>query len=285
MLETLTSVVSIAVLAFAISSMASVGLAHDWRDIIGPLGDWEKVLRAIAVNFVLIPLLALLVLEMLSLERALAIGLFLVATAGGAPFLIKLAQIGETNVALSTTLLVVLLPVTIVYMPIVVPLALPDAEVSAAAIARPLVLTMLLPLALGLVVRARKRSAAEKLQPLIGRLSTLSLIVIIVAQVLANLPAIGAIFVTPAIAAALIVIGGAFGIGYALGGPGRESKEVLGLGTSQRNIAAATVVATQAVGDPDTVSMVVVTSLVGFAILFPVAGFMRGRNRESSAYR
>ena len=39
-------------------------------------------------------------------------------------------------------------------MPVVVPLALPDADVRAWAIARPLVLTMLLPFAAGLLLRA-----------------------------------------------------------------------------------------------------------------------------------
>lgn len=285
MREMLTSVVSVAVLVFAVSSMASVGFGHDWRDIAAPLRERWKVVRALVVNFVLVPLLALLVLQILPVERPLAIGLFLVATAAGAPFLIKLAQAGQSDVALSTTLLVLLLPVTIVYMPIVVPFALPDAEVSAAVIARPLVLTMLLPLAFGLVARVYARALAVRLQPPLSKLATAALLVIIVAQVLADLPTIVAIFVTPAIVAAPIVVGGAFLIGYALGGPTRESKEVLGLGTSQRNIGAATVVATQAVGDPDTVSMVVVTSLVGFAVLFPVAGIMRRRNEQEEVSR
>lgn len=277
MVETLNGVVRAAVLVFAVSSMLSVGLAHDWRAIVGPLRDWRKVVRALATNFVLVPLLAVFVIQIISLERPHAIGLFLVASAAGAPFLIKLAESGETDVALGTTLLVVLLPATIVYMPLVVPLALPDAAVSTAAIARPLVLTMLLPLAVGLVAHAYAQPLAARLQPLAARVSTAALLVIIAAQVLANLPAIVAIFATPAIVAALLLVAGAFVIGYALGGPSRASKEVLGLGTAQRNIGAATVVATQAIRDVDAVAMVIVTSLVGFAILFPAAALMRSR--------
>ena len=271
------SVVSVAVLVFAVSSMASVGFGHDWREIVGPLRERWKVVRALVVNFVLVPLLGLLVLQVLPLERPHAIGIFLVATAAGAPFLIKLAEAGRSDVALSATLLVLLLPVTIVYMPLVVPLALPDAEVSTAAIARPLVLAMLLPLALGSVIRHYARPLAVRLRPMMNKVSTAMLIVITLAQVLADFRAIGEILVTPAIVAALVVFGGAFLIGYTLGGPSRESREILGLGTSQRNIAAATVVATQSVGDPETVSMVIVASLAGFAVLFPVAWLMRRR--------
>ncbi|HEX5514508.1 MAG TPA: hypothetical protein VFY81_08955, partial [Gammaproteobacteria bacterium] len=58
-----------------------------------------------------------------------------------------------------------------------------------------------------------------------------------------------------------------------------------GLGTSQRNIAAATVVATQAVGHPDTITMVVVASLIGFGLLFPVAGMLRRRSFTGSIRR
>jgi BASS family bile acid:Na+ symporter len=75
-------------------------------------------------------------------------------------------------------------------------------------------------------------------------------------------------------------------IGYLLGITGRGTREELGLGTAQRNIAAATVVATQSLGDPDTIVMVVVTSMVAMAILFPTAAALRKRvERESEALR
>lgn len=283
MAEALAGLPNIAVLVFAVSSMLSVGLAHSFRDIVAPLRELHRVLRALVVNFALVPLLAYVVLRVVPLERPLAVGLFLVATAAGSPFLIKLAQLARSDVPLSTTLLVLLLPATIVYMPIVVPLALPDAKVSALAIARPLVLTMLLPLVVGLAAHVHSPSGAARLQPLMGSLSTLALVVLVAATLLANLPALLAIFRTPAILAALIVLGGAFAIGHALGGPSRRSKEVLGLGAAQRNIGAATVVATQAGHDPDTLSMVVVTLLVSFALLFPIAGVMRRRRKRAAS--
>ena len=50
----------------------------------------------------------------------------------------------------------------------------------------------------------------------------------------------------------------------------------MGLGTAQRNIAAA-MVATQDIGDSDVTVMVVVSSLVGLALLFPLAWALRGK--------
>ena len=144
---------SLAVLIFALSSMFSVGLGHDWRDVIAPLRHPSTVTRALLANFVLVPLLVHFILKVLPTDRALAIGLLLVATAAGAPFLIKLTEAARGDVAFSATLLVLLLPITIVYMPLVLPFALPEADVRAGAIAEPLALTILLPLSAGLAKR------------------------------------------------------------------------------------------------------------------------------------
>src|SRR5690606_22810352 len=75
-------------------------------------------------------------------------------------------------------------------------------------------------------------------------------------------------------------IGASFVVGYVLGGKDAHPRTVLGLGTAQRNVSAATVVATQGFGDPDTLIMVVVTSLVGLAILFPIATKLRERTES-----
>src|SRR5690606_34395322 len=261
------------------TSMLSVGFGHTVRQVIGPLRNVRGVVRALLANFVLVPLLALLALRVLPVSEPHAIGIFLIATAAGAPLLIKLAEAAESDVALSATLLVRLLPATIIYMPIVVPSALPAAAVSASTIARPLLVTMLLPLGAGLLVRHLSENAATRLQPVAAKVSTMALVVLLLATILANLRGILAVVLTTSILAALIVIGGAFLIGYMLGFD-RESREVLGLGTSQRNIAAATVVATQAIRSTDTVVMVIVASLAGFAILFPVAAWLRKRSGD-----
>jgi BASS family bile acid:Na+ symporter len=76
------------------------------------------------------------------------------------------------------------------------------------------------------------------------------------------------------------VITGAFAIGYALGGRLFERRCALGLGTAQRGIAAAMVVAAESFGNPDTLVMVVVSSLVGFSILFPIASVLSRHAHE-----
>jgi bile acid:Na+ symporter, BASS family len=286
MAEPLFSLVNIAVLVFSVTSMLSVGFSYTLREIVEPMRNARGVLLALTANFALVPLLAYGVTRLLSLEAPVAIGLLLAATAAGAPFLIKLTQIAEADLAFASGLLVLLLVVTIVYMPIVVPLIAPAAAVSASAIAMPLVLTMLLPLGIGLLVDAWFEPLTERLLPILNKVSSAALVVLLASTVLANYTSLLSALGTGAILAALLVIAGAFAAGHILlarSDPARRN--VVALGTAQRNIAAATVVATQSFGDPRTLVMVIITSIVSMALLFPIARIMGKRTSSAVAVR
>ncbi len=280
MTNILSGLLNIATLVFAVSSMLSVGFSYTVRELIEPLRNARLVVGALVANFVLVPLLAYVITRFLSLGEGREIGLLLVATAAGAPFLIKLTQAAAGDVALASGLLVLLVVVSIGYMPIVVPLIAPDADVSAVSIATPLVLTMLLPLGVGLFVDAKFERLADRLQPIMNTASSIALVVLLVTTILTNWGRILNVFGTGTILAALLFIAGAFVIGYLLGMTGRGTREELGLATAQRNIAAATVVATQSFGDPDTLVMVVITSIVTMVILFPVARALSKRQEQ-----
>jgi BASS family bile acid:Na+ symporter len=273
----LSNVLSVATLVFAVSSMLSVGFRYTVQQITEPLRNARLVIGAVVANFVLVPVLAYVITVIFAFGQERELGLLVVACAAGAPSLIKLAQMAGSDLAIATGVLVLLIVVTVPYMPITVPLIAPEADVSAAAIAGPLALTMLLPLVVGLVVDRLVPTWTRRLLPLLGGLSNIALVALLVSTVAANFDEILSVFGTGAIFAALLFIAGAFVIGYLLGMTGRGTRVELALGTAQRNIAAATVVATQSLGDPDTIVMVVVTSIVSMAILFPLATALRKR--------
>jgi len=287
MVDVLSVLLDISVTTFAIASMLSVGLSYTVKEILGPIRNFRAVLRVLVANFVLVPLLGYLILQIIPLRLPYAIGLFLLSSAAGAPFLIKLTQVARQSVAISASLLVILIPATIVYLPIVVPLALPQAEISATEIAIPLVQTMLLPLIIGLFIRYSIWNLAVRVQPYISQLSSIAMALLVLSTIIIHFNAIIGFFGTGAILAALILIIGAFLIGYLAGGPSRDSQYELALATAQRNIAAVTVVATSAVGSgsSDALIMVVVSSLVGLAAMFPVAIWIRKHDREKTRIR
>jgi bile acid:Na+ symporter, BASS family len=267
----------IATLVFAVSSMLAVGFRYTIQEIVGPLRNLRLVTGAVVANFIVVPILAYGITRLMSFGEDREIGLLVVSCAAGAPFLIKLAQMAGSDVAIATGLLVLLLVITVPYMPVVVPRIASEANVSAASIARPLILSMLLPLAVGLIVAKFLPEWTNRLLPMLGSLSTIALVTLVVSTVLANFDEILDVFGTGAILAALLFIVSAFATGYVLGITGRGTRDELALGTAQRNIAAATVVATQSINQADTTVMVVVTSVVSMAVLFPTAAFLKRR--------
>jgi len=80
--------------------------------------------------------------------------------------------------------MVLLMVMTVGYLPIVLPLLLPGVSVNHAQIARSLVLLMLLPLGGALAVNQNLPDIAAKIKPIFDKTSNLSLIVLMALQTL-----------------------------------------------------------------------------------------------------
>lgn len=275
-------ILGIAIPLYAIASMASVGAGHELREVTRPFRRPVMLVTALLANFVAVPLVAVLLIRAFGLPLPYAAGLFLVAAAAGAPFLVTLARMAGADVALAGGHLLILLPATIIYMPLVLPWVLPEADVSALAIAQPLVLTMLVPLGVGMLFRRRFRDLVPTAMPILQTISRYSLIVLIAATLLGNLRDIVSLFATPAVPAAFLLLLAALIIGFAGSVGGMANRAVLALATGQRNVAAAMVVATSGFASDDPLLMVVVTSIVGFAVLFPAARLIRRQVEKRS---
>ncbi len=277
MTAVLAQTASIAIVVFAVSSMLSVGLAYSVRQIFGPLRNPRAVFRALVANFVLVPLLAVGIERLIPLDPPLALGLFLLAGSAGAPFLIKLASTAKSDLALGAALLLLLVPVTVVFLPFYVPLALAHPTLrglsyvpsSVLAIGVPLLSTLILPVIVGLALKAVAPRWAAVLVPIGSKLATVALVVVILATFGANVPALVEIVKTGAVLAGVLLVVGAFAIGYLLSR--RDRSTLLGLGTAQRNVAGAMVIASRDFTDPSILVMVTASVLAGLLVLFPFA--------------
>jgi len=274
LLELMQAAISVAMLGFVLSSMLAMGLGLTVREIIAPLRNVRLIVLSLVANFVLMPLVAIALARVLRLEEAFGVGLLLLGTAAGAPFLPKLAQIAKGNLAFAVGLMVLLMVITVGYLPVALPALLPGVSVNPAQIARSLFLLMLLPLAGALAVRAKFPAAAGRAKPVLDRISNLSLILLIALLTAVNLKSVLAVFGTGGILAGLLFLAVGYGIGWVLGGPTADTRRVLGLGTAQRNIAAALVVSRQSFDDPNVVVMVVVVAIVGLLILMPLSRWL-----------
>jgi bile acid:Na+ symporter, BASS family len=267
----LEKAVPIATLVFVVSSMLAMGLGLTVAQVTAPLRNVRLVSLSLLANFVLMPAGAVLLARVLRLDEPLGVGLLLLGAAAGAPFLPKLTQIAKGNLAFAVALMVLLMVITVGYMPLVLPLLLPGVSVNPVKIAGSLVLTMLLPLAVALAVNAKLPVVAARAKPLFDRLSSLGLILVVVLLVVVNFNKVLSVFGTRAILAGLLFIALGYAVGWVLGGPAADTRPVLGLGTAQRNIAAALVVGSQSFSDPSVVVMVVVVAIVSLLILLPMS--------------
>lgn len=273
MKEAIQVLADLSTLVFVVSSMLSLGLSLTLPQILNPLKDVGFVLRVLLANFVLVPLVAYLLTRIIPLDPSLAIGLILLATVAGAPFLPKLAEISKGNIPLSVGLMVLLMVVTVFYAPIVLPLLLPGVQVNPLEIARSLIILMLIPLAIGLFIHARYESIAESLQPYMAQASSTTLLMVFVLMLVLNIQSVVNTVGSGALLAALLLIAASLCIGYVLGGQLRDVKLVSALGTAQRNVAAAMVVATgNFSNDPKVLTMILIGLLLMLVILMPLAG-------------
>src|SRR5438874_3961457 len=277
-MQILQKLVPIALLTFVLSSMLAMGLSLTIGQIITPLRNVRLVVLSMVANFVLTPLAAIGLAALLRLDQPFGVGLLLLGSAAGAPFLPKLAQLAKGNLAFAVGLMVLLMVITVGYLPLVLPLLLSGVSVDSAKIARSLFLLMLLPLAAALVVKARFPTAAARTRPILDRISNLILILFTLLLVTVNVKNVLAVFGTRAILAGLLFIAISFGTGWLLGGPDTDARRVLALGTAQRNIAAALVVGAQSFKDPKVVVMVVVVAIVGLLILMPLSRMLGKRS-------
>ncbi len=277
LMDLLSKASTIAMLSFVISSMLAMGVGLSISQIVQPLRSPRLIVVALLSNFVLMPLCAFALSTMLRLDEPLSIGMLLLGCAAGAPFLPKLAELAKGDLPFAVGTMVLLMVVTVGYLPVVLPLLLPGVAVNPAKIAQSLVLLMLLPLGIGLILKSRYEELAARVKPVLDQISNISLILLVLLITAANIDKVLEVFGTRGILAGLLFIALGFAMGWLFGGPGNDTRRVLALGTAQRNIAAALVVGSQSFSDPQVVVMVIVVAIVGLIILMPLSRALTSR--------
>ena len=270
MQEILQITFKISVLTFVVGSMLSMGLNLTIKQIAEPLKNTRLVIMALVANFILVPLLVYGLTLLIPLSDGYKTGLIILSIAAGAPFLPKLADIAKSDVPFSIGLMLLLMVVTIFYLPVVLPFLLKGAEVSSWDIAQSLIVMMLIPLIIALAIRAYFEKIAKVLQTIFEKISNISLILLTISLVILNAGHLINMFGYPLVAI-LVVLAGAMFIGYYLGGKEKNTRVVMAMGAGQRNISAAILVATQNFKDPDVSIIMVAVAIFGLFIMLPYA--------------
>jgi BASS family bile acid:Na+ symporter len=262
-------------------SMFGMGLGLTVPQIVTPLKNVRLVVLALLANFVLVPLLAFVIALIIPLEQSLKIGLMVLALSAGAPFLILEARGAKANLGLAVGVMTLLMVVTIFLLPLVLPLLLAGVEVDAGAIAKSLIVLMLIPLILGLLVRANAPDTAQHWMPAMNKIGSLGIMVLLVVGLGLNVSNVIDLIGSGGFLALLLFIAGSLAIGLLLGGRDPGVRNVLGLGTAQRNVSAAIVVTLANFAGTNAVPFVLAASILLPLILLSVARAMGGRSQPA----
>ena len=272
MFEFFKSIIPYITPIFVISTMLNVGLTQKLSDIIEHLKNPLFVLKMLLANFVFAPLFMILMLYFAPFEPTLKAGLLIFCLCAGAPFLIKLTQTAEHKVSLGAAVMMLLMVMTVIYVPIVLPMLLSGLTVDAWAIVKTLGLQMLLPIAVGMLIVQFLPDFTKKVQPWVGWLGNVALYALIGATLIGYFPNMIAIVGTGAILVGLVFVLVAFGIGYLTGAGKDHLQDVGGLGTAQRNTAAAMIIAVQNFSAyPDVLVMITLANTLGIVMLMFIA--------------
>ena len=272
---------NLSILIYIVATMLSMGLSFFPKQFLEPLKDKSLILKSVAANFIFVPILTYIILQVIPLEQGLAIGLVLMATAAGSPFMLKLVQFMKADIAFAVGLMLILSIVTLIYMPLVLSILIPSVSVNHLSIAVSLLLLIFLPLISGTIVKWRYNGIAESIQPIFNQISNIFIFVVVVLYLVLNYQDFLAVFGTGALIASLIFVLTAFLIGYLLGGPSQNTKPVLGLGTAMRNSSAAFVVAlANFSSEYNVMAMIIVVYMLSIIIMMIISGEIGKRTQK-----
>lgn len=274
--DLLTKVLGAIVALFLFASMFSLGLDLTLRQIIEPLRNRRLLTRALIANVLMVPLLAFLLTRLFPLGEAAAIGLLLYACCLGGEAAPKMAQIAKGNAAFAIALLGTFLPITVIAVPLLLAEMFPDIQIELGKLILKLLLVVVLPVALGLWIKAHREAVAQRLSPIVHRIAGILMFAMLAGLIYNNWDLLLAQnFV--AIATGVVFFPLAFSTGYLFGGPVPTNSRALGFMSGVRNGALSLLFAGQVFAQtPAVLVMVTMMAVLSAAIMIP-AGLLLSR--------
>jgi len=227
--------------------LLAVGLRLRWREIWTALSS-RRVAWVAFANFTVVPLFAVIVSRVMQLSPERSVGMLLLAAAPFAPVVPVFARMARADLALAAGLTSLFPVVCAVLTPFVLHVSLPWVSSGVSIPFRPgvifgvLLATITLPLSVGVALAhvwpPLKRRLLRPLEITAEAMGALSLLFVTLVEY-------RNIIDTPweSLLSMLVFIEASFLLGYALGGPRPGRRLVVALGTSNRNIALALLVA------------------------------------------
>lgn len=151
------------VFIFTVTNMFYMGLQVNMDSVIADLKNKKTVALTFVWGWVLGPALAYLIAWVLHLDEPYVVGLLITSLAPVTAYLPLVVERARGDMNFAAALVPLATVGIVVFMPLLLPLMITGGAVSAWDIAQPLILTVLLPLAIGVAVRHFAELVAKKI--------------------------------------------------------------------------------------------------------------------------
>lgn len=266
-----------------VSLTFSAGLDVNREHLFAILKDVGLLVRALLANFIIVPVLGVLFVKLFGLPPEIATGVLLMAIAPGVPLVLISVRKRGGSLGLAVELALFLPLISIVTVPLTAQLVLPPDALARLPLGQFVVTLLLfqaLPLLLGIAVGHRAPALAPRLERIFRILFFVSVIVLVVALAPKLAHSVGLIYGSRGMLAMLCVVVFSMLTGLALGGPARETRRVLGIGTTLRNIGLAALIASSSFSASPLVPAAVLTYLLIQFIVVMAVGIYFTRTVE-----
>jgi BASS family bile acid:Na+ symporter len=242
---------------FMAGNLAAIGLEVDFRAAMAPLRDLRFIVVVMLWDWLLCPGFALLLAALVPMARPYAVGLVLIGLAPAAPFLPMMVRRAGGDMAYTAGFMLIAAVGTVIFMPLALPVVIPSLAIDAWSIAKPLLLLLLLPLLVGLGIRAWMPPIARSLERAVKGLANLATFGLLAAVLILHfdgfVEAVGSYAIGTQLLYAIGLTVGAWYLSFAL--PAAQ-RSVVSLGVCTRNLGAALSPLLVVEPDPRTTVMV-----------------------------
>ena len=276
-------------LIMIVSAMLGAGLQIDRERLVETLRQYGLLSKALLANFVLVPLVAVLLVKWIRPDIGFAIGIVLMSMAPGVPFLVNSAgRSAGGSLSFALTIAFCFAALSVITIPITIALVPPPTDSAHVPIFKfltTLVLFQLGPLVAGALIGPRLAphlvEKIVKISHLLFIAATLVFVVLMfpqLAQSVSKVYGYGHLLIIACVAVFSV------GIGWLLGGPKREYRRTLSIATLMRNIGLCTLIGT----DPVFANSLVLPTIfsyfiITFVVSLPVRIFYKRTKEEPAA--
>jgi BASS family bile acid:Na+ symporter len=254
----LEAALDLSVVIFTAGSLLGLGLTVAPRALLPPLKDRHFIVLTLVLGWIVCPLLARVLLQLIPLDRPYAAGLLMLALAPAAPFAPAMMERARADPAYVAGFMVLAAAGTVAFMPVGVPLLIEGVRADPMTLARPLLLLVLLPMVIGLATRQISPRVAERarrgIAALTNAVGAMLLVFVVFLYGSAVLNAVGSYAI---ITQTLFIVVGTLVAQAAGVGLRDERRSVITLGMCSRNLGAALAPLAAVERDPRALVMVV----------------------------